>query len=90
MSEGMGINYSYLKITSLLLASTRDELEEVLRITDTFVSKQQLRINEKKIIATSNNNQENIVNENQNFKLEKKNQKEIPKRNSNQKSRTCR
>ena len=72
MSEGMGINYSYLKITSLLLASTRDELEEVLRITDTFVSKQQLRINEKKIIATSNNNQENIVNENQNFKLEKK------------------
>ena len=39
MSEGMGINYSYLKITSLLLASTRDELEEVLRITDTFVSK---------------------------------------------------
>ena len=90
MSEGMGINYSYLKITSLLLASTRDELEEVLRITDTFVGKQQLRINEKKIIATSNNNQENIVNENQNFKLEKKNQKEIPKRNSNQKSRTCR
>lgn len=90
MSEGMGINYSYLKIASLLLASTRDELEEVLRITDTFVSKQQLRINEKKIIATSNNNQENIVNENQNFKLEKKNQKEIPKRNSNQKSRTCR
>ena len=83
MSEGMGINYSYLKIASLLLASTRDELEEVLRITDTFVSKQQLRINEKKIIATSNNNQENIVNENQNFKLEKKNQKEIPKRNSN-------
>ena len=90
MSEGMGINYSYLKIASLLLASTRDELEEVLRITDTFVSKQQLRINEKKIIATSNNNQENIVNENQNFKLEKKNSKEIPKRNSNQKSRTCR
>lgn len=83
MSEEMGINSSYLKITSLLLASTRDELEEVLRITDTFVSKQQLRINEKKIIATSNNNQENIVNENQNFKLEKKNQKEIPKRNSN-------
>ena len=39
MSEGMGINYSYLKIASLLLASTRDELEEVLRITDTFVSK---------------------------------------------------
>lgn len=46
MSEGMEINHSYLKIASLwfmddtsLLASTREDLEELLHIIDKFVSK---------------------------------------------------